>query len=217
MNFLAAVLLLVLDEETAFWGLAKMVETLLPGQYSNDMALVLVDQGVLAEYLRHEDAELVAHLESLQTTASVVTTQWLLTCFVGSALPLGALLRVWDGFFACRHATFLFRLAAALLVTRRAQLLATADTAEAYRALSTLGADLTDAHAVDELLDAADSLQQRAWLCPRTLAAARLRHARQLARAAGRGGGVAAARARPARWPPAHAGRAGCGRQRPRR
>ena len=35
----------------------------------------------------------------LQVATSLVTTQWLLTCFVGSAMPLSALLRLWDCIF----------------------------------------------------------------------------------------------------------------------
>ena len=41
---------------------------------------------------------------------SLITTQWLLTCFVQSALPLAALLRVWDClFFEMRVGTLFCR------------------------------------------------------------------------------------------------------------
>lgn len=103
MNFLVAVLLLVVDEETAFWCLAAIVERCMPGHFSTSMAMALVDQSVLCELLRHEDPELVAHLEELQVPPSLVTTQWMLTCFVGSSLPVAVLLRVWDAFFEHRH------------------------------------------------------------------------------------------------------------------
>jgi hypothetical protein len=66
MNFLAAVLLLVVDEESAFWCLTAIVERLMPGHFSACMAMALVDQGVLSDFLRLEDAELVEHLERLQ-------------------------------------------------------------------------------------------------------------------------------------------------------
>ena len=39
MNFLAAVLLLVVDEESAFWCLAAIVERLMPGHFSTSMAM----------------------------------------------------------------------------------------------------------------------------------------------------------------------------------
>ena len=41
MNFLAAVLLLVVDEESAFWCLAAIVERLMPGHFSACMAMAL--------------------------------------------------------------------------------------------------------------------------------------------------------------------------------
>jgi len=100
MNFLAAVLLLIVNEEYALWCLTAIVERLLPGHFSSCMAMALVDQGVLSHFLRAEDPTLVAHLEGLQVAPSLVTTQWLLTCFVGSSLPLPALLRLWD---SCKH------------------------------------------------------------------------------------------------------------------
>ena len=75
VNFLAAVLLLVVDEESAFWILAAIVERLMPGHFSDEMAMALVDQGVFADFLRAEDARLVDHLEFLQVAPSLVTTQ----------------------------------------------------------------------------------------------------------------------------------------------
>ena len=99
MNFLAAVLLLVVDEESAFWCLTAIVERVMPGYFSVCMEMTLVDQGVLSDFLILEDPQLVTHLEHLCAEPSLVTTQWLLTCFVGSALPLNALLGVWDAFF----------------------------------------------------------------------------------------------------------------------
>ena len=109
-----------------------------------------------------------------------MTTQWLLTCFVGSAMPLSALLRLWDVIFyevrrarpptqtrtrpltttraprlrlaAQAHASFLFLAAAALLLRHRTALLATSDACDAYRLLMGLGSDLYD---IDSLLQAA--------------------------------------------------------------
>jgi len=119
MNFLAAVLLLIVDEEYSFWCLAAVVERLMPGHFSCCMEMALVDQGVLSHFLRVEDPILVNHLEDLMVAPSLVTTQWLLTCFVGSSLPLRALLRLWDRFFEERHVACLFRIAAALVCEPR--------------------------------------------------------------------------------------------------
>lgn len=42
MNFIAGVLLLVVDEETSFWGLSCVVEKLLPGYFDRSMVMALV-------------------------------------------------------------------------------------------------------------------------------------------------------------------------------
>ena len=99
MNFIAAVLLLVLDEESAFGALAALVERVMPGHFDAALTMARVDQQVVTQLLRQEDAELVSHLERLGLPPAIAITQWLFTAMVGSALPLGALLRVWDALF----------------------------------------------------------------------------------------------------------------------
>ena len=180
MNFIAAVLLLVVDEESAWWCLAAIVERLMPGHFSQCMAMAIVDQGVLSDFLRIEDGQLVERLEEMQVAPSLVTTQWLLTCFVGSSLPLNALLRVWDAFFKRRHVSFLFTIAAALLITNRAALLAARDTGEAYQVLTSLGHDLHTPEAMEKLLHAASVLSARPSLHPDELTSSRRRHAAKL-------------------------------------
>ena len=180
MNFLVAVLLLVVDEESAFWCLCAIVERIMPGHFSSCMAMALVDQGVFHEFLQQEDPELVSHLESLQVAPSLVTSSWLLTCFVGSAVPLGALLRLWDDFFRERHIAYLFRVSAALLVTNRDAILASTDTGDAYVLLSKLGSELSETETLDALLRAVDALSSCALLEPEPLTAARRRHAIKL-------------------------------------
>ena len=51
MNFVVAVLLLVVDEETAFYCLCTVVEKILPGHFHPDMAMTLVDQVALHAWL----------------------------------------------------------------------------------------------------------------------------------------------------------------------
>ena len=66
MNFIAAVLLLIVDEELAFWCLSAVVERMLPGHFTGCMVMSLVDQGVLRELLWAEDPKLMSHFEQLQ-------------------------------------------------------------------------------------------------------------------------------------------------------
>lgn len=165
-----AALLLVVDEETAFWCLAMVVEKILPGHFNPNMAMALVDQGVLRDLWDREDRQLMLHFDELQVAPSLVSTQWLLTCFVGSAMPLCTLLRVWDCMFYEGHISILFRLCCALTRQHRDRLLDTDNAADAYKALLCIGAQLTDA---DALLDAAYSLQWDALMQPKQLATLR--------------------------------------------
>jgi hypothetical protein len=66
MNFVAAVLLLVVDEETAFACLATVVERVLQGHFADDMAMSLVDGSVLRGLLSAKDPQLMRHLEEMQ-------------------------------------------------------------------------------------------------------------------------------------------------------
>ena len=180
MNFLVAILLLVVDEEYSFWCLAAIVERLMPGHFSQCMEMALVDQGVLAHFLRVEDPLLVSHLEQLHVAPSLVTTQWLLTCFVGSALSLRALLRVWDRLFNERHVACLFRIAASLLISSRRSLLQTVETGAAYQALSQLGHDISDPAAIHALFATAAALRHPELLEHESIAALRHTHAASL-------------------------------------
>jgi hypothetical protein len=147
-----------------------VVERILPGHFARDMAMSLVDQGVLHELLGREEPQLSAHLDELQVVPSLVHSRWLLTCFVGSPLPLATLLRLWDCMFYEGDISFLFRAACALTKLHRQQLLDADNTADAYKALVGVGAQLRD---VDALLAAAYSYPWGALMQPRQLAALR--------------------------------------------
>ena len=122
----------------------------------------------------------VSHLEALGAAPSLVTTQWLLTIFVGSALPLNALLSIWDAFFRERSLAYLFRVAAALLVASRGELLRAADAGDAFKVLSAIGSELHEQPAIDALLHAAATLRAGDALEPENLSAARREHAARI-------------------------------------
>ena len=182
MNQLAAILLLVVDEESAFWCLTALVECVFVGYFSESMEMAHIDQEVLSDLLMERDPELSAHLLALDAPPSIVTIQWLLTGFVNSALPLEALLRVWDRLFSPseRHLTFLFRIAAALLMRHRENLLAARELDDIMPVYFTMGAELTDADDVEQLLDAAEALRSASVLQPQRFHSLRMQHAAKL-------------------------------------
>eukprot|EP00967_Tisochrysis_lutea_P154192 scaffold305770_cov35-Tisochrysis_lutea.AAC.2 len=72
MNFIVSMLLLVVDEETAFFSLASVVESILPGHFAPDMTMSLVDGAVLKELLTDLDPELMDHLAEMQVRTAAV-------------------------------------------------------------------------------------------------------------------------------------------------
>jgi len=91
MNFLVAILLLHMDEPTAFWVLSAVVEDLLPGYFAKDLFGVHVDQRVLVKLVAERFPRVTAHLESFSLPLAPVAYQWLMCLFV-NALPLVRLL-----------------------------------------------------------------------------------------------------------------------------
>lgn len=113
LNRLGAIILLYLDEETAFWGLVAMVEFLMPGDYFSTTLLgAQVDQRVLRELLEVKCPRLSVHLQSMHLDLSLISFNWFLTIFV-DFLPIELMLRVWDTFF-CEGSKVLFRYALAI-------------------------------------------------------------------------------------------------------
>lgn len=79
-----------------------------------------------------------------------------------------------------RCVTFLFRVAAALLISHREALLATTDPGEAFKVMSTIGNHLHEPAAIDALLRDAEKLHARHALAPYRLDASRRLHAANL-------------------------------------
>ncbi|XP_012657825.1 TBC1 domain family member 2A isoform X2 [Otolemur garnettii] len=99
LNRLAAIALLVLeDEENAFWCLVAIVETILPADYYSKMLMASqVDQRVLQDLLSEKLPRLMAHLRQYRVDLSLITFNWFLVVFADSLIS-DILFRVWDAF-----------------------------------------------------------------------------------------------------------------------
>ena len=113
LNRLGAIILLYLDEETAFWGVVAMIEYLMPMDYfSRTLIGAQVDQRVLRELLELKCPRLSTHLQSINLDLSLISFNWFLTIFV-DFFPIELMLRVWDTFFS-EGSKVLFRYALAI-------------------------------------------------------------------------------------------------------
>ncbi|XP_069737324.1 TBC1 domain family member 2A isoform X2 [Phaenicophaeus curvirostris] len=135
LNRLAAVALLVLeDEESAFWCLVHIVENLMPADYySNTLITSQVDQRVFKDFLSEKLPRLMAHFEQYRIDVSLITFNWFLVAFVDS-LVSDILLRVWDAFLY-EGTKVIFRYALAIFKYNEEEILRIHDSVEIYQYL----------------------------------------------------------------------------------
>lgn len=119
MNRLAAVALLVLPEEEAFWCLTAIIDEIMPHGYYNDLWLAQVDSSVVMDFVSIKLPELSDHFRKNGVDLSLFA--WFLTIFVDGTPP-ALFLRLWDSFLY-EGDKVLFRVALALLKMHEEQLL----------------------------------------------------------------------------------------------
>lgn len=154
VSVIAAVFLLLLEEEDAFWLLCAIVEDLLPASYYTPSLIgVQADQRVLRQLLVNFLPSVDTLLRDHDIELSLIALPWFVTLFT-SVLHIRVLLRVWDLFF-CEGSVAIFRIALAMIRSHEPQLRELQNSADIFNALSDLPRTI---HEVDELLDVAYSL-----------------------------------------------------------
>ncbi|XP_062334671.1 TBC1 domain family member 2A-like isoform X1 [Osmerus eperlanus] len=135
LNRLAAVALLVLqNEEDAFWCLVAVVETIMPQDfYSKTQTACQVDLHVLKDFLAEKMPKLMAHFQGHGVDISLVTSDWFLAAFV-ERLAGDVLLRVWDSFLY-EGTKVIFRYALALFKYKEDDILKICDCDDIYQYL----------------------------------------------------------------------------------
>ncbi len=129
MNFLAACLLMYLDEEDAFWMLSVICEQLAEGYYTPGLPGLQVDIRILADLLRSLHPELWSLLQRCEVPLDLICSQWLMGLF-SMNLPLETLFLVWDALFLHGHDILLAAVLAALSLAMRNDSFAQAEAFE---------------------------------------------------------------------------------------
>uniref|UniRef100_A0A4W5L219 TBC1 domain family member 10C n=1 Tax=Hucho hucho TaxID=62062 RepID=A0A4W5L219_9TELE len=109
----AAVLLMNMPTEQAFWCLVQISEQYLPGYYSPLLEGVLFDAAMLTRVLKRTCPAAHKHLQRHGVEPLMFATDWLM-CLFTRHLPFNTLLRVWDLFF-CYGVRVLFQVAVVLV------------------------------------------------------------------------------------------------------
>ncbi|XP_074136156.1 TBC1 domain family member 2A isoform X2 [Sminthopsis crassicaudata] len=135
LNRLAAIALLILEEEeSAFWCLVCIVETIMPEEYySKTLIASQVDQRVLQDFLSEKLPKLMAHLEQHKIDLSLITFNWFLVIFVDNLIS-DILLRVWDAFLY-EGIKVIFRYTLAIFKYNEEAILRIHDSLEIYQYL----------------------------------------------------------------------------------
>ncbi|XP_028272440.1 ecotropic viral integration site 5 ortholog [Parambassis ranga] len=109
----AAVLLMNMPAEEAFWCLVQISEEYLPGYYSPLLEGVLFDAAMLTWVLKKTCPPAHKHLQQHGVEPLMFATDWLM-CLFTRHLPFNTLLRVWDLFF-CYGVRVLLQVAVVLV------------------------------------------------------------------------------------------------------
>jgi hypothetical protein len=143
MNFVAAALILCLEEETAFWTLRSIIEEILPnGYYSDDLLGIKIDAKVIQKYVEEKFPQLHQHLTTLKIHFLPILSEWFLCLFV-NLFPFKTSLRFLD-LLLCDGNKILLRMALALLRFYEKDLLSLQTFEEAFAYLKKLPALVTD-------------------------------------------------------------------------
>ncbi|XVF23736.1 hypothetical protein REPUB_Repub13aG0065300 [Reevesia pubescens] len=143
MNFFAALLLLLMPEENAFWTLMGIIDDYFDGYYSEEMIESQVDQLVFEELVRERFPKLVNHLDYLGVQVAWVTGPWFLSIFM-NMLPWESVLRVWDVLLYEGNRVMLVRTALALMELYGPALVTTKDAGDAVTLLQSLAGSTFD-------------------------------------------------------------------------
>ncbi|XP_044213079.1 TBC1 domain family member 2B [Thunnus albacares] len=134
LNRLAAIALLYLDQEDAFWSLIAIVEVFMPRDYYTKTLLgSQVDQRVFKDLMIEKLPRLHAHFEQHKVDFSLITFNWFLVVFVDSVVS-EILFKIWDAFLY-EGPKIIFRFALALFKYKEEEFLKLQDSTAIFKYL----------------------------------------------------------------------------------
>lgn len=139
LNFVAATLLSIVDEQSAFVIFCGLLERLPADLYSSDPEALarcrMVEQDRVRTALANDRPHLSRHMDALEMDFNLFLPRWL-TCLFASVLGFKATQRLWDHVLGLGGGDAVPRLALALLTRAESQVLTTTDLIGALDVLS---------------------------------------------------------------------------------
>ncbi|XP_015275633.1 PREDICTED: TBC1 domain family member 2B [Gekko japonicus] len=144
LNRLAAIALLYLEQEDAFWCLVTIVEIFMARDYYTKTLLgSQVDQRVFKDLMSEKLPRLHAHLEQYRVDSSLITFNWFLVVFVDS-VATDVLFKIWDSFLY-EGPKVIFRFALALFKFKEEEILKLQDSTSIFKYLRYFTRTILDA------------------------------------------------------------------------
>lgn len=141
MNIIAALLLLYMSEEAAFYLMCMLCEVFMPRSYSKAMVGAIIDQNVFEALLKERIPELYAYFNKKMVPVPAITMGWFICLFI-TYLPFQATLRIMDSFFV-HGVTILYKAALTIMFIYKPKLLAQRDGYQVATMLKTTELDIT--------------------------------------------------------------------------
>ncbi|XP_061906202.1 TBC1 domain family member 10A-like [Entelurus aequoreus] len=170
----AAVLLMHMPAEQAFWCLVQICEKYLPGYYSAGLEAIQLDGEIFFSLLRRTCPMAYRHLKKFKIDPILYMTEWFM-CIFSRTLPWACVLRVWDMFF-CEGVKIVFRVGLVLLkqmlgsVDKLRELQGMYETMERLRSISpdtiredTLVQEIILMQVTEGLIERECTIQVRKW------------------------------------------------------
>ncbi|CAI9553035.1 unnamed protein product [Staurois parvus] len=150
LNRLAAIALLYLDQEDAFWCLVTIVEVFMPRDYYTKTLLgSQVDQRVFKDLMSEKLPRLCSHFEQYNVDYTLITFNWFLVVFVDSVVS-DIFFRIWDSFLY-EGSKVIFRFALGLFKYKEEEILKIQDSTSIFKYLRYFSRTILDARKLSNI------------------------------------------------------------------
>ncbi|KAM4747929.1 TBC1 domain family member 2B [Rhinophrynus dorsalis] len=150
LNRLAAIALLYLDQEDAFWCLVTIVEVFMPRDYYTKTLLgSQVDQRVFKDLMNEKLPRLSSHFEQYKVDYTLITFNWFLVVFVDSVVS-DVFFRIWDSFLY-EGSKIIFRFALGLFKYKEEEILKLQDSMSIFKYLRYFSRTILDARKLSNI------------------------------------------------------------------
>ncbi|KAE9246012.1 hypothetical protein PF002_g6955 [Phytophthora fragariae] len=95
----SCLLLAYVEEESAFWIINSVIDSLLPGYFHGYRPALQIDVAAFTALLQDRLPALASHLTTIEFPLGRLVERWFLSLFTASLVPLPTVLRIWDAFF----------------------------------------------------------------------------------------------------------------------